>query len=69
MPGPDPRAAVRVGNLDRTLDNLMSEVGMRTGLVLEQYHALKVAPLEARIAALETPVWRRLWNRLRRRGR
>ena len=68
MPGaPDPRAAVRVAALNKTLEQFNEEIGYKTGVAITQYHELMVAPLEARIAALEAravPWWKRLpWKR------
>lgn len=63
MPGPDPRAAVRVAALDRTLDAFNDEQGRKVALsisvALGRYHEQYVAPIEARIASLERPWWKR----------
>lgn len=41
-------------------------MGAAFGEGIARYHAEKVEPLEARIARLETPLWRRLWAKVRR---
>lgn len=83
MPGPDPRAAVRVAAFERSLDAFNDEQGRKVALsiavALAQYHEQYVAPLlvreaehtqwlEARIYALETPAWKR-WLTAWKEGR
>ena len=62
---PDLGAAVRVGNFERYMARFRDEMGQKVaeslGEGMLKYHELRVAPLEARIAYLEAPLWRKAW--------
>ena len=64
---PRSRIPVRVGALEATLMKfrveLLNEIGAKTAVLVERYHAMKVEPLLKRLAWLEKPVWRRAWIR------
>jgi hypothetical protein len=69
MPNPpSPRAAVRAGALDRTLDAFDAEQRQKVISMFDTYHESFVLPLEARLARLETPLWRRAWDKVTRRA-
>ena len=55
---------VRAGQLERVLGDVNADIGKKTGILLSEYHARFIAPLETRIAALEAPLYRRLWRRV-----
>jgi hypothetical protein len=59
-----PQQAVRVARFEATLDRFNSEIGEKTAFTLAKFHEMYVAPLEQRIAELETPWYRRMWHRL-----
>lgn len=59
--GPDPRATVRAGKLDKTLEQFNEEMGGKVAQSIMTYHNRYVAPLERRIAWLELPWYRKLW--------
>lgn len=58
------RQTVRAGQLDRTLQGFHDEIRAKTAALLERYHILHVAPLEARLAWLELPWYGRLRYRV-----
>lgn len=62
--GRDPRATVRIGALERTLEGMNVEMGAKVAQSLAKYHETYVRPLEERIAWLETSWYVRLWLRL-----
>lgn len=67
-----PQKTVRVGAFERRMDRIHAEIEGRQkdtewtiSCVLAEYHERFVEPLEAKIAWLETPWWRRVWVRVR----
>lgn len=70
---PDPRAAVRVANFERAMDAFNAEQGQKVALSIavalsryeEEIAGPRVAALEARIATLEMPRWRRVLERFK----
>jgi len=61
-----PRKTVRLAKLNETLESHDAEIGQKMAQVLAVFHEQYIAPLEARIAELETPWWDRLTDRLDR---
>jgi hypothetical protein len=55
---------VRVGGLERTLEGFNLELAEKTSVLLTRYHEEFV---ESRLAALETPWYRKAWAWLRER--
>ena len=60
---PRKRLTVRVGPLERTLENLMAEIGQKTALLLVRYDQQSVKPLRIRLDWLEKPLAVRAWLR------
>lgn len=60
---PRERLTVRVGPLERTLENLMAEVGQKVAMTLARYDQQSVKPLRARLDWLEKPLVVRAWLR------
>lgn len=64
---PDPRAAVRVAQFERSLEIFNREQGTKVALVLAKYDEEMVQPriaeLRERIEALEQSWWKRLWRK------
>lgn len=58
------RKMVRTGALVDALNHQDQTAKQRLGSVLIGYHERFVAPLEARVAALERPFWERWLTRL-----
>jgi hypothetical protein len=58
------RIPVRVGGLERTLDNFNRELAQKTAMTMAEYDHGYVAPLRARVAWLERSLWARFWYRL-----
>jgi hypothetical protein len=58
------RKTVRANALVDALNLHDQTSAQRLQAVLEGYHARFVAPLEARLGYLETPVWKRVWHRV-----
>lgn len=54
------RQTLRAAHLDRALQSHDAEIGQKMAEVLAVFHAQYVAPLEDRIAELETPWYERL---------
>jgi len=58
------RIPVRVGGLERTLENFNAELGQKTAMSIAEYDQRYAAPLRARVAWLELSLWARFWMRL-----
>lgn len=54
------RQTVRAAHLDRALTTHDAEIGQKMAQVLAVFHEQYIAPLEARVAELETPWYERI---------
>jgi len=70
MRKPEARENVRVGGLERAFHNFADEMGQKVALTLGEYDTRRVVPLvealTARVAWLETPLWRRALTKVER---
>jgi hypothetical protein len=67
---PISREVVRAGRLEGTMAAFADEMGQKVALTLGEYDKLRVVPLvealTARVAWLETPLWRRALTKVER---
>lgn len=56
--------AVRVSHFERSLEGFNEEIGRKTGLLIQRYHADYVEPRLARLEA-ERALWRKALDRIR----
>lgn len=63
MPNRPPQKAVRVGQLERTLEQFNAEMGYKVAESLRRYHEDFIEP---RLVKLEAPFWRRWWSVLKK---
>jgi hypothetical protein len=70
MRKPEARENVRVGAFERSMAAFAAEMGQKVALTLGEYDTRRVVPLvealTARVAWLETPLWRRALTKVER---